>query len=132
MSIANLFSVWFPNATRPNWVVNSFPIIRVIIMVLLLVIAVGLVVCVLIAPTKASGIGAISGQSTDTYYYKNKGRSLEGILKRLVIILSVSALVLTVLYFVSIQIVAIDWTPPPPGDIGGEGAISSLLGMLRR
>jgi len=131
VNFINLLSVWFPNATRPDWVVNSFPIIRVIIMVLLLVIAAALVVCVLAAPTKASGIGAISGQSTDTYYYKHKGRSLEGILKRLVIILSITAFVLTVFYFVSIQIVAIDWTPPPPAAGGGEGAISRLAGMLR-
>ena len=43
-----------------------------------------------------------SGQVSDTFYSKNKGRSLEGIMKRLTIILAVSLFVVSLLFFVTV------------------------------
>jgi len=112
----------------PNWVANSFPIIRVILMVLLLVSAVLLVVCILFQQTKASGLGAISGGSTETYYYKHKGKSLEGILKKATIILAICTLAFTVLFLISIQI----YSPNlPTRDETVPNAISSLMNFIR-
>jgi len=104
---------------------ESFWIVRIVLMVLLLLSALLLIVCILFQQTKSSGLGAIGGGSTETYYYKNKGRSLEGILKRATIILSISTLVFAVLFLASWQMA--QWRPN--ADV--EASVRSLLSFIR-
>jgi len=96
---------WFDDWSRPTWMSIEFiSAIRITLMVLLLVSAAVMVVCILLQEAKSSGLGAITGQGTDSYYSKNKGRSLEGVLKRLTIIFSILTISFTVLFFVTLQI----------------------------
>lgn len=90
-------------ATVPNWVANSFPIIRLILLILIVLLCAMLVVVVLIQPSNSSGMGAISGQS-ETYYSKNKSRTIEGLMKKLTVIFSIVIFVLAVLFLVSLII----------------------------
>ena len=57
--------------------------------VLFIIICVALVVLVLAQEGKNQGLGAIQGTVENTYWGKNKGRSREGVLKKVTVVLSV-------------------------------------------
>ena len=57
--------------------------------VVFIIICVALVVLVLAQEGKNQGLGAIQGTVENTYWGKNRGRSREGILKKVTIALSV-------------------------------------------
>ena len=57
--------------------------------VLFIIVCVALVVLVLAQEGKNQGLGAIQGTVENTYWGKNKGRSREGVLKKVTIVLSV-------------------------------------------
>lgn len=68
--------------------------------VILVIVCIALTAVVLLQEGKSAGLGAVNG-STDTYWGKNKGRSMEGTLEKitriLVILFLVIALVLNIL-----------------------------------
>ena len=57
--------------------------------VIFILISATLVVLVLLQEGKSQGLGAILGSVENTYWGKNKGRSTEGVMKRVTVILSV-------------------------------------------
>ena len=74
-------------------------VLRTILMVVFILISIVLTVIVLMQEGKSAGLGAISG-AADTYWGKNKGRSMEGILvkftRALVVLFLVIAAVLNI------------------------------------
>lgn len=75
----------------------SVDILRVIVTVLYVLICLGLVVVVLMQEGKSAGLsGSINGVA-DTYWGKNKGRSMEGTLVKLTKILATLFVVISVL-----------------------------------
>ena len=87
------------------WVAGSFPIIRIVLISLIILLCVGLIVLILLQPAKQEGVGAISG-SADTFFSKNKGRTREGMLLRLTIVVSIVILALVLMYYVTLSIYA--------------------------
>ena len=65
--------------------------------VLFIIVCLALVVLVLLQEGKNQGLGAIQGTVENTYWSKNKGRSREGILKKVTIGLSVLFIVVSIL-----------------------------------
>ncbi len=63
-------------------------VIRIILTVVLIIVSVVLTVLVLMQEGKSQGLGAISG-AAETYWGKNKGRSMEGRLVKATTILCV-------------------------------------------
>ena len=64
-------------------------VVKTILTVVFIVLSLALTVIVLLLEGKSAGLGAIAG-AADTYWGKNKGRSMEGILvkgTRLMVIL---------------------------------------------
>ena len=61
-----------------------------------MLICAALVVLVLAQEGKNQGLGAIQGTVENTYWGKNKGRSREGVLKKVTIILSVLFVVIAI------------------------------------
>lgn len=53
------------------------PVVRTIVTVVYILICIALVIVVLMQEGKSAGLGAISG-AAETYWGKNKGRSMEG------------------------------------------------------
>ena len=53
------------------------PVIRTIVTVVYILIAIALIGVILLQEGKSAGLGAISG-AAETYWGKNKGRSMEG------------------------------------------------------
>ena len=97
----NAVQLW--NATLPAWVTDSFPIIRTVIIVVMVVLSLALTLIVLVQPSNPQGMNAISGQS-DTYYSKNKSRTMEGVMRRLTVIISIVLGVLALAFFITLAI----------------------------
>lgn len=67
--------------------------LKIILTVIFILVCIALVVLVLMQEGKSAGLGAISGMA-ESYWGKNKGRSMEGLLVKLTKILAVSFMVL--------------------------------------
>lgn len=67
--------------------------LKIVITILFIIVSVLISIIILMQQGKDAGLGSLSGQVTDTYWTKNKGRSKEGMMVKLT-----SALV--VLYFI--------------------------------
>lgn len=70
-------------------------ILRTVLTIVFIIICIGLTVLVLMQEGKSAGLGAISG-AAETYWGKNKGRSMEGALVRLTKVLGVVFILLAV------------------------------------
>ena len=70
--------------------------LRILVSIVYIIVSVALVILVLMQEGKAQGLGTISG-AADTYWGKNKGRSMEGMLVKITRILAIAFLVLTAL-----------------------------------
>ena len=65
--------------------------------VLFMIICVALVIIVLAQEGKAQGLGAIQGAGENTYWSKNKGRSKEGVLRKVSVLLSVLFILISII-----------------------------------
>ena len=70
-------------------------VLRTILTVIFVIICIALTVLVLMQEGKSQGLGSISGMA-DTYWGKNKGRSMEGALVKITTGLAVGFIVLAV------------------------------------
>ena len=77
------------------------PVLRTIVTVLYILICIALVIVIILQEGKSAGLGTISGAS-ETYWRKNKGRSMEGGLVRI-------TQVLTGLFFVLSLLLNLKW-----------------------
>ena len=75
-------------------------VLETVLMVIFTIICVAITVIILLQEGKSAGLGSLSGQSSETYWSKNKGRSKEGVLIKvtsvLVLLFFVIAAVLNV------------------------------------
>ncbi len=76
-------------------------IVKIIISVLLILVSIAISVVVLMQEGKQAGLGTISG-AADTYWGKNKGRSIEGKLEK-------ATTVFAVLFFVFSIVLNLKW-----------------------
>ena len=90
----NFFSV-------AEWIQVTFPIARIVIISLMALLSISLVIVIMLQPGNSGNVSAISG-NTDTFFNKNKEKTLEGFLKRLTIIFSICLFVLSLLFFLSL------------------------------
>ncbi len=71
-------------------------VIHTILLIVYIIVCVALTIIVLMQEGKSAGLGTISG-AAETYWGKNKGRSMEGALEKATKILAVLFIVLAVL-----------------------------------
>ncbi len=69
---------------------------RTILLILFIIVSIALATIVLMQEGKSAGLGAISGVA-ETYWGKNKGRSMEGTLIKVTKILAVVFFVLAII-----------------------------------
>lgn len=70
--------------------------LKIVVTILYIIVCIALVVIVLMQEGKSAGLtGAISG-AAETYWGKNKGRSMEGALKKITKVLAVLFIVLSI------------------------------------
>ena len=70
--------------------------LRIVLTIVFILVSVALAAIVLLQEGKSAGLGAISG-AAETYWGKNKGRSMEGKLVKITRYLAVGFMVLAVL-----------------------------------
>lgn len=70
-------------------------VLRTVLTIILILVCIVFTAIVLMQEGKSAGLGAISG-AAETYWGKNKGRSMEGTLQKLTKILGVAFIVLSV------------------------------------
>ena len=75
-------------------------VLRIIVTIGFIMICIALTVLVLMQEGKASGLGAISGMA-ETYWGKNKGRSMEGTLVKVTKYLAISFIVIAAILNIS-------------------------------
>lgn len=80
-------------------------VLKYIVLAIYVIICLALIIVATIQTKDSSGAsGAITGSSTNNFYEKNKGRTKEGKLKRLTIILGIAfivgSIVLGILYVI--------------------------------
>jgi preprotein translocase subunit SecG len=82
-----------------------YTVINVTILAVILVLSILSIVFVLMQPSNSDGINSITG-SSETFFGKNKGKSIESRLKKWTVICLVAIGVLSVIFFI-LQIEAI-------------------------
>lgn len=70
--------------------------LRIILTVVYIIICLALVVLVLMQEGKSAGLGAVSG-AAETYWGKNKGRSMEGKLVKITTALAVGFMLIAII-----------------------------------
>ena len=75
--------------------------LRIILTIVFIIVCLALIGIVLLQEGKSAGLGAIAG-AAESYWGKNKGRSMEGTLVRLTKILAVAFIVLAIVLNLSI------------------------------
>ena len=70
--------------------------LRIVIQIIFILICIALTVLVLMQEGKSAGLGAISG-AAETYWGKNKGRSMEGKLVKITKYLAIGFMVITII-----------------------------------
>lgn len=70
--------------------------LRIVVTVLYVIICVALVAVVIMQEGKTAGLGALSGSNENTYWGKNKGRSIEGKLALVTKVLAVLFIVISI------------------------------------
>lgn len=83
----------------PIWVQESFPIIKIVLAVLILICSIFMIVAVLCQKGETNGSASITG-TTDTFYNRNKGTSLEGVIKKLTVIDAILLLVFCIAFLI--------------------------------
>lgn len=71
-------------------------VLRIVIQIIFIILCIALTVLVLMQEGKSAGLGAVSG-AAETYWGKNKGRSMEGKLVKITKYLAVGFMVITVI-----------------------------------
>lgn len=75
--------------------------LKIVITILFIIVCIALTVLVLMQEGKSAGLGSISG-AAETYWGKNKGRSMEGMLVKITKVLAVSFMLLAVILNLSV------------------------------
>jgi len=69
--------------------------LRIVLTIIFIIVSVALAAIVLLQEGKSAGLGAISG-AAETYWGKNKGRSMEGKLVKITRFLAIGFIVLAI------------------------------------
>lgn len=87
------------NKATAGWIVESFPVIKAVIVAVLALLAVIMIILILMQKSNTNGVSAITGQS-DTFYNRNKGATLQGKIKILTIVDAILIVVLCLAFLV--------------------------------
>ena len=94
-------------ANLPDWIPEVFPVLRVILLVLTVLGCIAIVVLAMVSPAgKNNGNVITGGEESDTYYSRNKKSMNEGLIKKLMVIISIAVAVVIVLFYVTVMVYA--------------------------
>lgn len=85
---------------RPEWVVNSFPIIKLVLVCLILVCSIFMIVAIVCQDGNTNGMTGITADSSDTFYNRNKGQSMQGKIKKWTVVDAILIVALCIVYLI--------------------------------
>ena len=91
------------NAATADWIVKSFPIIKIVLVSVLALLSIAMIIFILMQKSNTNGVSAVTGQ-TNTFYNRNKGATLQGKVKVLTIICAVCIMIVVIAYLIISQI----------------------------
>lgn len=99
---SSLFSLLADSAekARPDWVVKSFPIIKLVLVSLILVCSIFMIIAVVCQDGNTNGMTGITADTSDTFYNRNKGQSMQGKIKKWMVIDAIAIVVLCIAYLI--------------------------------
>jgi len=97
LSHMDLFNLLAPTASVARY--NLYIVLSVTIMALVLIVSIAAIVIVLMQPGNSTGINALGG-SSETFFGKNKGKSIEEKLKKVTYACLIIIGVLSVAFYV--------------------------------
>lgn len=71
--------------------------LKYLFMTLFIIVSIVLTIVIMMQEGEDAGLGSLSGQSLETYWSKNKGRSKEGVVVKITTVLVIAFFVLAVL-----------------------------------
>ncbi|MDD5957034.1 MAG: preprotein translocase subunit SecG [Lachnospiraceae bacterium] len=71
--------------------------LKYLFMTLFIIVSIVLTIVIMMQEGEDAGLGSLSGQSLETYWSKNKGRSKEGVVVKVTTVLVIAFFVLAVL-----------------------------------
>ncbi|MGN0240815.1 MAG: preprotein translocase subunit SecG [Candidatus Weimeria sp.] len=71
--------------------------LKYFLMALFIIVSIVLTIVIMMQEGEDAGLGSLSGQSLDTYWSKNKGRSKEGVIVKVTTVLVIAFFVLALL-----------------------------------
>ena len=80
---------------------NEMVVVKIIIQIIFILLCIALTVLVLMQEGKSAGLGAISGMA-ETYWGKNKGRSMEGNLVKITKYLAIGFMLISIVLNLSV------------------------------
>lgn len=80
---------------------NKMAVVKIIIQIIFILLCIALTVLVLMQEGKSAGLGAISGMA-ETYWGKNKGRSMEGNLVKITKYLAIGFMLISIVLNLSV------------------------------
>ncbi len=75
-------------------------VLKIVLTVVYIIVSIALVILVLMQEGKSAGLGSISG-AAETYWGKNKGRSMDGMLVKITKWLAIAFILLSVVLNIS-------------------------------
>ena len=93
------------NKATASWIVDSFPIIKIVIMAILAVLSIALIILIVMQKGNSNGASAITGK-TDTFYNRNKKTTLQGKIKVLTVVIASVVMSLCLVFMIISQIYA--------------------------
>lgn len=91
------------NKATATWVVNSFPIIKIVIMALLALLSLAMIILVVMQKGDTNGSAALTGKS-DTFYNRNRKTTLQGKIKVITIVVASIMMFLCLAFMILSQI----------------------------
>ena len=93
------------NKATASWIVNSFPIIKIVLLAIMALLSIALIVLIVMQKGNSNGSTALTGK-TDTFYNRNKKSTLQGKVKVLTIICASILMALCLAFMILTQIYA--------------------------
>lgn len=88
----------------PFWVSQSFPIIRIVLLSLIVLASLFIIISILLMESNPEGGSNVISGTNESFYQQNHASTREGKLKKFVTIMAITILVLVILFFASCMI----------------------------
>lgn len=93
--------MFFLAAAVPEWVSASFPIIRLVLLIIMVLLSIFMIVAVMMQDANSSGLSSVSGGQDSFFGAKQNGKTFESTMKKVTVGVAIALVVVCVLFSVA-------------------------------